>query len=1008
MANKVNDGNVKTVVQINGQEHLLERVSINGDGTVTVRHSLSNLQSVEIADVDLLLTFADGSFVIIPNGAIEAIGESVPQVVFLEPEEEVNAAESAVDSASRTLADLFKMADAVNLAKGGSLRVVTQRLSGFDVVDDLSLELPAESQEAAPNRSASNNSPSQRTTANTPIVDTMSNMEEGSLGTGPGGNLPRMPSADPEEPDPVSPQPTPRPTVYQDAQEIETVADAILVIDRNITADDIINIAEMHSIIPITGRVYGDADTGDLVTLTVNETNFTGPISPVDYVDQETGLIQTILTFSIDVPGADLVADDDNNIDGSLTTVRETVFDREDYRVDITPPKPTIDLDLITEDNLINLLESGEPVAVTGRVGGDAIAGDTVTLTVDGRDYTALVDADLRFSVEIPGSALVADEDQTVEASVATVDDAAGNPSEVAVDTKTYLVDVEAPVITPGQTLSYEENQSSGAVVAAVAASDNVDVDGFRFSDTGTSESADGFFTITDNGQLVLTEAGASAAQNDFETDPNSFSYSVEAVDAAGNWSAAETITLRVTNLDEQAPVVTAGQTFIFDEEGLPGAVVATVAAEDDFGVTSFRFADTGTNLSGDGLFRIGANGQVSLVSSGGPAGGVYDLSIEAGDAAGNWSTAETVKLEVIAIKEIDTTPPEIPSGQILSYAENRVADSAIGSVAAYDAGGVTSFRFSATGSDHSQDGYFRISPSGQIFITEQGAAVGIAQNDFETGENSFDYTVQAGDAAGNWSAPETVTFNVLDINENPPSPVDQTPPVVTPGQVFSYQENRVESAVIATIAATDEFGVTGFRFVYADGVTTGTTSEDGYYQIDSNGQIRITAAGVAAGVAQNDYETGSNSFTYDIQAGDSVGNWSLTETVTLTVTDVDESAPEVMAGQSFQYAENRIAGEVVGTVAASDDTGISGFRFAATGTDLSADGYYQIAANGQISLTAAGAAVGMAQNDFETGDNRFAYAVEAGDADGNWSVAEVVTLTVTDVDESAPEVMAG
>ena len=41
-----------------------------------------------------------------------------------------------------------------------------------------------------------------------------------------------------------------------------------------------------------------------------------------------------------------------------------------------------------------------------------------------------------------------------------------------------------------------------GAVVGIVAATDDVVVTGFQFSDTGTNTSLDGYFTIAANGQV--------------------------------------------------------------------------------------------------------------------------------------------------------------------------------------------------------------------------------------------------------------------------------------------------------------------------------------------------------------------------------------------------------------------------------------------------------------------------------------------------------------------------
>ena len=110
-------------------------------------------------------------------------------------------------------------------------------------------------------------------------------------------------------------------------------------------------------------------------------------------------------------------------------------------------------------------------------------------------------------------------------------------------------------------------------------------------------------------------------------------------------------------------------------------------------------------------------------------------------------------------------------------------------------------------------------------------------------------------------------------------------------------------------------------------------------YAIRSYYEINITAAGGAAG-AQNDYETAPNSFTYDIEAQDAAGNWSVAETVTLNVTDVDDTAPVVTAGQNLYYAENQVDGGLIGFVSAMDDVAVTGFRFSDSGGGTSLDGY--------------------------------------------------------------------
>ncbi|MDD2844645.1 MAG: Ig-like domain-containing protein [Rhodoferax sp.] len=125
----------------------------------------------------------------------------------------------------------------------------------------------------------------------------------------------------------------------------------------------------------------------------------------------------------------------------------------------------------------------------------------------------------------------------------------------------------------------------------------------------------------------------------------------------------------------------------------------------------------------------------------------------------------------------------------------------------------------------------------------------------------------------------------------------------------------------------------------------------------------------------------------------------------TVVITDVttDTTAPVVTAAQAFSYAENQVAGAVLGTVVATDDTAVTGFAIK-TGNDA---GYFAIAADGKVTLTAAGAAAGVAANDFETGVNTFTLGVVGKDAAGNESAAANVVLNVTDVDDVAPQLLA-
>ncbi|MCC4788373.1 VCBS domain-containing protein [Vibrio splendidus] len=105
-----------------------------------------------------------------------------------------------------------------------------------------------------------------------------------------------------------------------------------------------------------------------------------------------------------------------------------------------------IQTDPITADNVINAQESNSSIDITGSVSGDYNSGDIVTLDVNGTQHTGVVDAKGHYSIAVPGSELIADADQKIEASVA-VTDTAGNSAHATADV-TYQVDTQVSVPT--------------------------------------------------------------------------------------------------------------------------------------------------------------------------------------------------------------------------------------------------------------------------------------------------------------------------------------------------------------------------------------------------------------------------------------------------------------------------------------------------------------------------------------------------------------------------------
>lgn len=236
-------------------------------------------------------------------------------------------------------------------------------------------------------------------------------------------------------------------------------------------------------------------------------------------------------------------------------------------------------------------------------------------------------------------------------------------------------------------------------------------------------------------------------------------------------------------------------------------------------------------------------------------------------------------------------------------------------------------------------------------------------------------------------------------VNGSPGS----TTPTVAGGQAFSYFENKTPGYVVGTVSATDAVGVTNYRF----GATGTNTSLDGNFTISPTGVITLTAAGGAPGAASNDFETGANTFSPTVQAGNAALNWSPAVAVTINVLDADEIAPTVSPGQAFSYVENQLSGVSLGTVSAADNIAVTAMEFTATGTHTSSDGFFAITDGGVVSLTVAGAASTL--NDYDDAVSNVAvHAVRARDAALNWSASQNITFSVTNSVLDDPSMLIG
>ncbi|MGB1237023.1 MAG: Ig-like domain-containing protein [Pseudomonadales bacterium] len=101
----------------------------------------------------------------------------------------------------------------------------------------------------------------------------------------------------------------------------------------------------------------------------------------------------------------------------------------------------------ISDDDIIKAAEVGLDIPVRGIVTGEFTPGDTVTVRVNGKEFSGSVAADGRFAIDVPGGDLAADTDRVVEATVGA-SDVAGNVAEkwVIKDEEGYQVQLSPPV----------------------------------------------------------------------------------------------------------------------------------------------------------------------------------------------------------------------------------------------------------------------------------------------------------------------------------------------------------------------------------------------------------------------------------------------------------------------------------------------------------------------------------------------------------------------------------
>ncbi|WP_419207408.1 retention module-containing protein [Photobacterium leiognathi subsp. mandapamensis] len=416
-----------------------------------------------------------------------------------------------------------------------------------------------------------------------------------------------------------------------------------------ITGDNVITQQEGHEpTLPITGTVGKDVLPGDTVTVTINGNEYTTTVQPD-------------MSWTVNVTGDDILHAD--KATASVTTNygtnhEATATDTESYEV------------TIAGDGVVNQEESEGKVPVTGTVGGDVKEGDTVTITVNGKDYTTTVGKDGSWTVDVDGSDLVENGDNPIHATVTTCDGAghcatADNDKGYDIDTDINAA-ITITVIAEDDVINEAEAEGkvsiSGTVGGDVKEGDTVTLtlDGKEIGTATVEKGANGklVWTATDIDGKTLADA-----------DLNQVTASVTATDDAGNSKTATTThDYKEAVLDVTVDITSVAEDNVLnaDESTSTVAIKGTVGGDAKVGDIVTVMLD-GKEL-GTATVVAGENGKLewTLEVDGSTLAGATVNEVEAtitiSDDYGNTATAEdkqdylekdlTVSVDITSVAE--------------------------------------------------------------------------------------------------------------------------------------------------------------------------------------------------------------------------------------------------------------------------------------------------------------------------------------------------------------------
>ena len=490
---------------------------------------------------------------------------------------------------------------------------------------------------------------------------------------------------------------------------------------------------------------------------------------------------------------------------------------------------------------------------------------------------------------------------------------------------------------------SFDENTAAGTAVGAAVAATDADNDSLTYTLGGTDANS---FTISASTGQISTNSGVT-----YDHESKS-SYTVTVTASDGTASDSATVNISVNDVNETPTV--SGSAAVSYAENATGDVATYTAVDPESATIAWSLA--GTDAADFAISNGGALSFVATPDYESPADSdtdnVYSVTVQASDGTNTGSLAVTV-----TVTDVDTEAPSAPAAPTVEAASTTTLS--VSWSAPTNAGPAI----------NDYDVQYRKGTSGDWTAHDHtGTGTSTTIGSLEANQ-SYQVQVKAKNAEGDspWSDSGAGSTN---------APANRAPAFGADSYSRSFDENTAAgTAVGAAVAATD---ADGDSLTY----TLGGTDANSFTINASTGQIS-TKSGVAY-----DHESKS-SYTVTVTASD--GTASDSATVNISVNDVNET-PTVSGSAAVSYAENG-TGSVATYTAADPENGTITWSLA--GTD---SGNFSISDGGVLSFVATPDYENPADSDT---DNVYSVTVQA--SDGTNTGSRAVTVTVTDVQETAP-----